>query len=194
MLPYRGVDGSSPEELEEERRLAYVAITRARRKLIVSHAAQRTLFGYTRYMLPSRFLRDLPAEVTESVSLAAGRGSFGSGPNRYGASGPVSGYRAAPAQRFGPAPTVRDEFDQRNEWEAPPAQAQSKPLGSGRHVEYDADAAPRAAQVHKGSRVHHQRFGQGTVLDVVNGDQPRVLARFAGWGERRVLLSALRVE
>ena len=67
VFPYRGMDGSEPEELEEERRLAYVAVTRARQWLYISYAATRTLFGQTRYLAPSRFLADIPEEVVQYV-------------------------------------------------------------------------------------------------------------------------------
>ena len=54
---------SEPEGLEEERRLAYVAITRARRRLYLSHAQTRMLHGQTRYNIPSRFLEEIPQEL-----------------------------------------------------------------------------------------------------------------------------------
>ena len=63
IFPYRGVSGREPEELDEERRLAYVAITRARQHLTVTYAGQRSLFGMTRYLEPSRFLGDIPEDV-----------------------------------------------------------------------------------------------------------------------------------
>ncbi len=62
-FPFRGADpGADPEEMEEERRLAYVAITRARERLVLSWAAARRLFGLPRSCTPSRFLRELPPE------------------------------------------------------------------------------------------------------------------------------------
>src|SRR5450755_763376 len=63
IFPYSRVSHEEPEEVDEERRLAYVAITRARERLYIIHAGTRTLFGKTRYSSPSRFLRDLPAEA-----------------------------------------------------------------------------------------------------------------------------------
>src|SRR5450432_4257231 len=63
IFPYSRVSHEEPEEIDEERRLAYVAITRARERLYIVHAASRTLFGKTRYSSPSRFLRDLPEEA-----------------------------------------------------------------------------------------------------------------------------------
>src|SRR5450755_1801859 len=63
IFPYSRVSHEEPEDIDEERRLAYVAITRARERLYIVHAATRTLFGKTRYSSPSRFLRDLPEEA-----------------------------------------------------------------------------------------------------------------------------------
>ena len=63
---------TDPEELEEERRLAYVGITRARERLFVSHAWSRMLWGATQYNPPSRFLDEIPAELVQVVD-GAGR-------------------------------------------------------------------------------------------------------------------------
>ena len=58
---------TDPDQLEEERRLAYVGITRARRRLYLTHAWSRTLFGGTQYNPPSRFLDEIPAELVRDV-------------------------------------------------------------------------------------------------------------------------------
>jgi len=71
-FPYKGLDADRPEELDEERRLAYVAVTRARERLFVTHVMTRTLFGRTQYLAPSRFLMDLPDGVVERRSPTAG--------------------------------------------------------------------------------------------------------------------------
>ncbi|HEY4157324.1 MAG TPA: UvrD-helicase domain-containing protein [Polyangiaceae bacterium] len=73
IFPYQRVGHDEPEEIDEERRLAYVAITRARERLFILHAGMRTLFGKTRYSSPSRFLRDLPEEtvVREGTAWSA---------------------------------------------------------------------------------------------------------------------------
>ncbi|MGN0632373.1 MAG: ATP-dependent helicase [Oscillospiraceae bacterium] len=57
----------NPEDIEEERRLAYVALTRAKRKLYISHAMSRMLFGRTNSNRPSRFLKELPEECVEQI-------------------------------------------------------------------------------------------------------------------------------
>jgi DNA helicase-2/ATP-dependent DNA helicase PcrA len=61
------------DELEEERRLAYVGITRARRRLYLTHAWSRTLFGASSYNPPSRFFKEIPGELVEDLE-EAGRG------------------------------------------------------------------------------------------------------------------------
>jgi DNA helicase-2/ATP-dependent DNA helicase PcrA len=68
-----------PEELEEERRLCYVGITRARQRLYLSHAWSRTLFGSTQYNPPSRFLKEIPEHLTELVEGGGSRGRSASG-------------------------------------------------------------------------------------------------------------------
>jgi DNA helicase-2/ATP-dependent DNA helicase PcrA len=61
---------NDPAGLEEERRLCYVGITRAKRELFITHAEQRRLHGEMRYSVPSRFLREIPAELMEEVRPA----------------------------------------------------------------------------------------------------------------------------
>jgi DNA helicase-2/ATP-dependent DNA helicase PcrA len=102
-------DGLFPHEnsltedkgLEEERRLMYVAVTRARQRLYLSFAQTRMLHGQTRYNLPSRFLDEVPEELVKWLTPRAGRGgfavpsaptSFGSTPRRSESSG-GSGFR-----------------------------------------------------------------------------------------------------
>ena len=81
--------------LEEERRLAYVGITRAQKRLYLTHAWSRTLFGQTQYNPPSRFLQEMPEHLFD-VRIEAGRASAGrgaTGANRGG--GRVIGGRSA---------------------------------------------------------------------------------------------------
>ena len=68
---------NEPDELEEERRLAYVGITRARERLYVTHAWSRSLFGSTQYNPPSRFLEEIPAELVEATGNITGRSAYG---------------------------------------------------------------------------------------------------------------------
>jgi DNA helicase-2/ATP-dependent DNA helicase PcrA len=61
-----------PAQLEEERRLCYVGLTRAREQVVLTHAESRRLHGSDYHPLPSRFLRELPAELVEEVRLGGG--------------------------------------------------------------------------------------------------------------------------
>ena len=71
---------NSPDEIEEERRLAYVAITRAKKKLYLTTAAQRMLFGQTTWNKISRFAQEIPEELVETIDTAAGSKRWGSAP------------------------------------------------------------------------------------------------------------------
>lgn len=213
MFPYRGLDGESPEELEEERRLAYVAVTRAKKRLTITHAGMRTLFGHTNYMQPSRFLANIPSEVAEKFGASAygtagqaspssyGYGSYGRGgsPGRprpgYGAGGGYGGGGYGGASSSSASgyrkPKTYDDFDQ-----SPPPEPEER--SEGRRVDFDAfddTASDQASDVQdwkKGTRIAHERFGNGTVVTILPGDIPKVVAVFSGWGEKKVLASALR--
>lgn len=73
----------SDEDLEEERRLAYVGITRARKNLYLVHARQRMLFGQTNRNMPSRFLREIPSDVVDDRTAPEPQRSFGFGSSSY---------------------------------------------------------------------------------------------------------------
>jgi DNA helicase II / ATP-dependent DNA helicase PcrA len=85
---------------EEERRLCYVAITRARQRLYMTWAKERRLFGRAEHNLPSRFIDELPIELTERHSTVASAGMTWSGPSAAGAN-------PAPAVDPGPALEMR---------------------------------------------------------------------------------------
>ncbi len=89
-----------PAQLEEERRLCYVGITRARRQLYLTHAWSRTLWGSTSHAIPSRFLSELPPELVRDVGS-----SWGTSPRpparRVVVVAPAGGYRAPGRRRLG---------------------------------------------------------------------------------------------
>ncbi|MBX3125387.1 MAG: UvrD-helicase domain-containing protein [Polyangiaceae bacterium] len=156
VFPYKGLDGAEPEELDEERRLAYVAVTRARKRLYISHAGARTLFGQTRYLEPSRFLRNLPQDVV-TREYAHGS-SYGS----RAPSVPSPAKRPPPRREFTPGERIID------------------------HSVFDDVASENHSALRPGSHVLHRRFGRGTVLQVEAGAAPTVLASFPGIGTKRI--------
>jgi DNA helicase-2/ATP-dependent DNA helicase PcrA len=87
-------------ELEEERRLAYVGITRARRRLYLTHAWSRSLFGASSYNPPSRFLAEIPKELIEEVQAQAEEREEDAGPGP-GPAPDVSAGDTVRHERFG---------------------------------------------------------------------------------------------
>jgi ATP-dependent DNA helicase UvrD/PcrA len=179
MFPYKGVDPSEREELEEERRLAYVAITRARRHLVMTHTQTRQIFGTTRWNRPSRFLGELPGATVEHVATAA----IGSGERAFGGGRYVD-------RGVGTDPPMRP-------WRHPQAPAQTNAAQSGdRFVDHDFfdDRAGEVTEVllERGARVRHDRFGEGQVLSVISLGEPTVVAFFPGWGEKKILARFLK--
>ena len=81
----RGTEDASEEEIEEERRLCYVGITRARENLYLSHASIRRIWGQVNYQEPARFLEEIPAELMESkdLSFGAGASTFRQGSSKH---------------------------------------------------------------------------------------------------------------
>jgi DNA helicase-2/ATP-dependent DNA helicase PcrA len=90
---------SEDKGLEEERRLMYVAVTRARQRLYLSFAQTRMLHGQTRYNLPSRFLDEVPAELVKWLTPRAGKGGFAT---------PSAPARCVPSGTFGSTPRRSD--------------------------------------------------------------------------------------
>jgi DNA helicase II / ATP-dependent DNA helicase PcrA len=179
MFPYKGVAPGEKDELEEERRLAYVAITRARQDLTMTHTNMRQIFGKTRWNRPSRFLGELPTGVAEYTVTAA----------------------AASEARQG-SYVERDSSvePQMRPWRHPQGEATgAKPASvapGGRFVDPDFfdDRASDVTDMslRRGSRVAHDRFGEGKVTRVISVGEPAVVAFFPGWGEKKILARFLK--
>jgi DNA helicase-2/ATP-dependent DNA helicase PcrA len=177
------------QNLEEERRLCYVGITRAKERLFLTYAHARSLYGGGNYNLPSRFLNEIPAKLTERRGRRLPVQSYG-GPRacgedvesrptsrsgretragRWGGVGPVGGATTSP--RDGAAP-VRSS-------------------GPGGSPGTAGDRAQDVTAAHEagfavGERVVHAKFGEGMVLGVEPGGVVRVF--FSEVGEQKRLL------
>ena len=97
----RSLDESGEAGLEEERRLAYVAMTRAMRRAVISFAASRRVHGSWQNSLPSRFIDELPAAHVEVESPAAAHGASGHGAHGHGSSGYGAASAGGAAARWG---------------------------------------------------------------------------------------------
>jgi DNA helicase-2/ATP-dependent DNA helicase PcrA len=190
MFPYRGFDGEHADELEEERRLAYVAITRARKHLFITHAHVRTLFGSTRYQARSRFLDCLPKDA---IDLQAAD-PWSSRPAQSGYSDVAGGARSPFLPRYerGRAPVTAGR---RGAERVELHDAQS----NGSVVDYEAfddlaheDQQDSSEPPRMGDKVFHRRYGRGVVEKVELGEPVKITARFPGFGSRKVLAQYLR--
>jgi DNA helicase II / ATP-dependent DNA helicase PcrA len=164
---------TEPAQLEEERRLAYVGVTRAQRRLYLSHAWSRTLFGGTQYNPPSRFLDEIPGTLVREVEghRRASRGgrTYGAGGTWGRGSGSGSGSDRALRVAAG-----RDRIVERA-LEPRPAPARSGAESLGLKI---------------GDDVRHKVFGEGVILDMSGrADKTEALVRFRDVGEKRLLLS-----
>jgi DNA helicase II / ATP-dependent DNA helicase PcrA len=169
-----------PEEMEEERRLAYVGITRAQRRLFLTHAWSRSLFGTTQYNPPSRFVDEIPEALVDHQGNRTGRragGRSGGWQERVASTGPSRRGRALSS--YDP-----DEDD---------AAAHRE-----RIVEAAMRAGARAPQqsgadaigLRVGDDVEHPTFGEGTILEIRgSGERAEATIRFAGVGTKHLSLA-----
>jgi DNA helicase-2/ATP-dependent DNA helicase PcrA len=171
-----------PDELEEERRLAYVGITRARERLHISHAWSRTIFGGTQYNPPSRFLDEIPEKLVRheegAVRGSRRRRSDDRRSSSTFGSKAVGGRRRPSLGSFDPD---EDEVrgDHRDRVVEAAVRAPAPPTGGA-----------GALQLNPGDDVVHATFGDGVVMATEgSGDKAEVVVRFAGAGEKRLLLS-----
>ncbi len=143
-------------ELEEERRLCYVGITRARKQLVLTSAARRRVFGEYQNTEPSRFIDEIPADLIEQEFPSASS-TFNRGQSRWE-------YRPNPyARRY--APRDRDTVD-------PDAKVATKNF----HYE-EEDQTPG---LRPGARVRHAQFGTGTVVSVEDlEDDQKLVVKFS---------------
>ncbi|GMM93026.1 UvrD-helicase domain-containing protein [Qipengyuania sp. MTN3-11] len=151
----RALDEGGLASLEEERRLAYVAITRARRRCTILHAANRRIFGQWTSSIPSRFVEELPAEQVESETTMTGGASL---------------WRANWSESEDPFAHVSQNRPDKSSARGPGWQ---RALATGydtkqAHVrENSRSAASFAARprsdIAAGARVFHDKFGYGTV-------------------------------
>jgi DNA helicase-2/ATP-dependent DNA helicase PcrA len=185
----RSVDDDSA--VEEERRLCYVAVTRARTLLHLSRVRRRRLSGQELPGIPSRFLRDLPLEGVEQIITARPPeyGAYGSSEGR----GPWGGRWSRDEE---PAYQQRDEFAHLppGRPRAPAARPSAPRAKPGEHakpgeiiVEYDADdAAGPGLQV--GAKLRHPSFGIGEVRAWQGaGADLKVTMKFPGVGVKTIL-------
>ncbi len=168
----RSMDESGLKGLEEERRLAYVGITRAQRLCTISFAANRRVYNQWQSQMPSRFVDELPGDHVEVLTPP---GLYGGG---FGAAAP----RAA-APSLAETAAKADVYNSPG-WRRMQARAGDRPMAQpkeARNMVIDVDAT---SAFDPGTRVFHQKFGYGTV-SAVEGD--KLTIDFAKAGTKNVV-------
>ncbi len=156
-----------PEQLEEERRLLYVAMTRAMERLYLLHAFKRTLYGRTNPSDPSRFLADIPAQLVKKSREVGDRSAASQIPMFTGRSA------------YGLVPKGRAAAN----WGAG-AKKNTTPLKPSPNARFSA-----------GTKVRHSVFGDGIVVSSeVKGDDEEVTVAFAGKGVKKLLATFAKLE
>ena len=168
----RTMDESGLAGLEEERRLAYVGLTRARQRIRISFAANRRVHGSWQSALPSRFIKEIPEELVDATvdeGFYGGYAGFRDNANaaEFGSTYDSPGWKRAQANRAAAAGTFRSR--------PPTIEAQAWSVQT---------SDPGASQYARDDRVFHQKFGYGRVR-YVEGN--KLTVDFDKAGEKRVI-------
>ncbi len=180
-----GMSKSSLSEIEEERRLLYVAITRAKRRCLLTYASQRYRNGQTAITLPSPFLRDIDSRFLHN---SFGTTSFDTPSSQYGRYAD-SFHSSSKPQRVTFTKGYGDRFDSDGQRKLQPA-AQAVPLsrptgegtatGTGLHT---------ASELKVGMEIEHSRFGHGVITEIDTGSlDHKIRVQFSNVDSKVLLL------
>lgn len=167
----RSLDEGGNKSLEEERRLAYVAITRARRRCHIVHAANRRIYGQWTSSIPSRFIGELPEEHIESETSMTGGKSL---------------WRASWSEQSNPFPNATRAGKRGPGWQRAAAAGtlpKANKVMEAKASVVSFGAKPRG-DIAIGQRVFHQKFGYGAVEEI-EGNKLEI--EFEKAGRKRVL-------
>jgi DNA helicase-2/ATP-dependent DNA helicase PcrA len=208
LFPFRGVnEGEGPEELEEERRLAYVAFTRAEKSLTLTWATSRYVFGNLRLGKISRFLDELPPADLEQRSEGLGSRPFGESPQGQrsaswgggyasGGSGYPSGGSGYASGRSG-YPSGGSGYDKGSHGREGQLSygdgfgAERRSLHGIAPIKSEPPKEKEVAGFKKGMKVRHVRYGVGKVHSVEGGTPPTVTVDFPGHGTKQIVAKYL---
>ena len=202
---------NSKRELEEERRLLYVAITRAEKHCYLTYAKSRWRYGHMEFSSPSRFLRDIDSSLIADDSSAAEqtrRSSYGSGSRfentlfgdgrRFQNSNPVaSQFRADPK----PREAVHREEPPRDPFSPSFKRTLAASGGNLRRISSVVNHTPASASrpsaapsgLQEGQTIEHERFGIGTVVKLEGtGENQKATVEFRNSGTKQLLLKFAR--
>jgi DNA helicase-2/ATP-dependent DNA helicase PcrA len=192
----------SDEELEEERRLCYVAITRAQQFLYITHAMRRRTFGEELPAEPSRFLNEIPLELLRNMSAGPSWLGFAARPetrhNREALSALKGEQRPAPrkssnysGKTYNSAESVMDFFKRRvSETGATGHEAGAQETRRGGPEGRKPEPGYRV-----GTRVRHARYGTGVIMRAEGaGEEAKLTVNFPGFGQKKFVAKYAQLE
>ena len=185
---------SEPTELEEERRLCYVGITRARQNLFLTCSKQRTIFGSTSYNPTSRFLNEIPGELLEGYEEAFGETNHkdqifkdSSYSWTYGSKNPVKEYKINPREPIMAA--ASNKVKNKTDFAFKTAESFLNSLNKKSSDTVDL------SRYKPGVRVFHKKFGEGTInIAEQEGDDLKVDIDFDKVGHKRLMAKYANLE
>ncbi|MFN2404439.1 MAG: ATP-dependent helicase [Pyrinomonadaceae bacterium] len=189
---------TDPAELEEERRLAYVAMTRAERFLYVTHAMKRRVYGEELASEPSQFLNEMPIDMLEDLSLGKSWLSFARGSSEidyehgeyrkekkkymgktYDSADSIAEFFKQRSRQLGEIPSKRDQGASRSD--GPPRSAPRSQSAGPSPTSTSGEFVP-------GSYVRHSKYGRGLVLRREGaGESTKLTVSFPGYGQKKLV-------
>ena len=177
----RSMDESGRAGLEEERRLAYVGITRGRKRVRISAAQNRRIHGLWQSAIPSRFLDELPADAVEVTDTGSSYGGYG--------------YGGGASSRFNKADPFESVYETPG-WQRARAQQANRKSGGGGPMTIEGDLVARSVDLGNdrsafamGERVFHLKFGYGTITNIEGN---KLSIDFEKAGHKKVLESFIK--
>jgi DNA helicase II / ATP-dependent DNA helicase PcrA len=200
----------SEEELEEERRLCYVAITRAQQYLYITHAMKRRTWGEELPAEPSRFLNEIPLELMQDMSLGGSWLGFAARPdtqhNRQAASALRGNDLAPPVKKttnytgktYNSADSVRDFFKRQTDKADSDAATRRHGDTENRSASTRSRGSASGADAggfRIGTRVKHAKYGTGVVLRSEGaGEDAKLTVSFPGYGQKKFVAKFAALE
>jgi DNA helicase II / ATP-dependent DNA helicase PcrA len=191
------------EDMEEERRLCYVGMTRAREMLFCLHAFERRVHGRFREQSPSPFLQEIPEDATEQVRIASSRYTsssqepnwrerpiqqqrYGSPPQqRYGGQQQRYGASSQPPRRPAPAPKNESVNGVLSFFQNAPVQFDPSAITAAKQQQASTSGA---AELKRGQKVKHEQFGVGTILTMEgSGPDAKLTVYFDRVGSKKFI-------
>ncbi|MCP9494245.1 MAG: UvrD-helicase domain-containing protein [Pyrinomonadaceae bacterium MAG19_C2-C3] len=189
---------SDKAELEEERRLMYVAITRAERFLYVSHAMRRRVYGEEMASEPSQFLNEMPLDLMEDLTRGASWLSFARNSSRTENAHAARALRGettrstvpktSPAKTYDSVESIAEFFRQRGT--SMSGGSSSRPSSSSTSPKQRASSPspPPSNDITPGTHVRHPKYGRGLVLRREGvGDAAKLTVSFPGYGQKKLI-------